>query len=118
MNKDRILRTPGTRTMHVRRHANRLGKIGEPQCEVEQRITMLEKSSATCFGLSESPSLLRILELILSGSHAHDLSELATLQKSAKLLNIGAETMIVANDHHSSGFFGSGKYSLHAVRCE
>lgn len=79
---------------------------------------MLEKRSAARFGFSESPSLLRTLELILSGSHAYDLSELATLEKSAELLNVGAEAMIVTNHHHSSGFFRGRKYSIDAVRGE
>src|SRR5260221_3590123 len=64
MNEHGIFHPAGTRTIHVRRHANRLGKVSEPQSEIEQWITMLEKSSATRFGLSESPSLLRTFELI------------------------------------------------------
>jgi hypothetical protein len=79
---------------------------------------MLEECSAARFRFSESPSLLRTLELVLSGAHANDSSELSTLQKSAELLNVGAEAMIVTDHYHSPGLFSGRKDSFHPVRRE
>src|SRR5689334_3729897 len=85
-------------TIHVRRDAHGFREIRDPQREIDERVAVLEKRSATSFGTPESPSSATTGELILPSPHADQSAKLSTLKETIELLHIAAETVIVAHD--------------------
>jgi hypothetical protein len=100
------------RAIHVRANANRLRKIGHPQSKIDEWITVLEESSAARFRSSETPAGAAARELVLTRPHSDQPTELATLKKAIELLDIAAESMVVADDHLPSRRFCGGEDAL------
>src|ERR1700674_4707444 len=92
--------------------------IGQPQREIHQRVSMLEERPTARLRASEAPARSRARKLILTGSHAHHATELASLQKAIQLLDIGAESMFVSNDDLPARLFGGCQNPLDAARFE
>jgi hypothetical protein len=81
----------------VRSNAHRFGEIGEPQGEIDKRISVLQKCSTAGFGPAVAPSLLRRAKLILSGPHSGNASQLTAFKEATQLLNVTSEAMIVSD---------------------
>ena len=109
-------RTAGA--IHVRANSHRFGKIGNPKRQIDERVTMLEESSATSLGSSEPPTCATRRELILTRPHTDEASELATLQEAIELLNVTAEAMVVADDDFAARLLSSGENAIDAARGE
>jgi hypothetical protein len=79
-------------------------------------IAVLEECSSASFGSPESPARATARELILACAHADQAAKLATLQKAVELLNVAAETMIVADHDLAARLLCRGQYTLHPAR--
>ena len=65
--------------------------------------------------LSEPPALLSRLELVLTGAHADDSSQLSALKKSIELLHVASKAVVVADHYHPVRLFCRSQYSLHST---
>ena len=118
MNQHRVFHATSARPVHVGSHSNWLREIGEPEGEIEQRITILEKGSATRFRLAVSPSLLRGAKLILPCAHTRHASELTTFEKTTQLLNIAPEAVVIAHYNFPIRGDGGGEDAIHSAGSE
>ena len=98
----------------MRGDTRRLGKICEPEGEVEERIAVFEERPSSGFRFVVSPALHRS-ELILAGTHSNDATELAALKKSRELLNVASKAMIVSDDDFAIGSGSSSENALHTT---
>ncbi len=106
----------GSGAIHVRRHSNGFREIGDPEREINERITVLEECSSTCLGTPESPPGAGCRELILPRPHTDEAPQLTALQKAIELLYITAEAMVVADDDFSSGLLSRSENALDTTR--
>lgn len=102
--------------IHVRGHANRFRKIGEPERQIEQRNAMVEKHAATRFRATHAPSLGGPLERVRAGPDADQLAELSAFDEAGESLNVSAITMVVADHHRAIDAIGGGQNSIDATR--
>ena len=96
----------------------RLREIGEPEREIHQWISVLEKRATSRLCFAEPPSLLTRAELVMPRPHAEDSAQLTALKKAAELLHIAAESMVVSDDDHSFGLLRGGEDAIHTGRSQ
>ena len=104
--------------LHVRGDANRITEIRQPEREIEQRHTEIEKRPAARFGAAKSPALGRPLQTVLAGANARDLTQLAAADEAIEALHVGPEAVIVRDEHHLPGTLRRREDALDAARVE
>ncbi|HEV8260031.1 MAG TPA: hypothetical protein VGQ19_04645, partial [Burkholderiales bacterium] len=57
-------------------------------------------------------------ELVLTGAHADDPSQLSSLKKAIQLLHVAAKTVVVADHNHSLRFLGRRENAVHTRSSE
>src|SRR5918997_766150 len=95
MHEHRVLDGTGAPTaLHLGRDTHRLGEIGQPEREIEERQPVLEKRPAARLGASVPPAVEAFLDLIMAGADASQPTELATSKEPIERLHVTPETMV------------------------
>jgi hypothetical protein len=118
MHEHRVFDSPRLQSIHVRRNANRLRKIRQPEGKVNERISIFQKRASSCLRFAVAPSLVRRAKLILPGTHSHDASQLAALQETTQLLHVASEPVIVSDYDFSVSGLSSRENPVHSARRE
>src|SRR4051812_39349287 len=105
-------------TIEVRRHAHRLGKIRDPERKIDERIAVLEEGAAAGLWTPVPPTRATAGELILPRPDPDQPAQLAALQEPIKLLNVAAESVVVADDYFATSLLRRGENSLDTARCQ
>ena len=102
----------------MRRDAQRLREVGEPQGQVDEREALVEEGPPARLGAAVPPALRSVAELVRPGAHAGHLPELAVAEESVERLHVAAEPVVVGDVDLEVGAVRGGDDPLHAARGE